>query len=656
MRPMKKNSWGFDARDLNKKIRPQDDFYQYANGGWFKRTKLPADESRWGTFLILRKRTDEQLKALVDSLAKKRAAPGTEAQQIRDFYHSGMDLKRRNALGALPVAPYLKKIAALKRPADIAKLIPELHKDGISVLWGAAVAADDKDVDWNILHLYQSGLGLPERDYYVVQKPEQKRVRAAYRALLVRLFGLAGDDASSAASKADLVIRFETKLARASMKRHEMRDPEKIYHKMPLAKLGSLAKGISWPAYLRSLGVTPPRSLNVLQPLFLKTASSMLRTESLEAWKAYLSSHVLRDAAPLLSEAFVEANFDFYGRTLSGMKEMRPLWRRALSMTDGALGEALGKLYVEKHFPPEAKAQIDQLVENVFAAYEERLKNVPWMSPKTKERALEKLHAMTRKIAYPEKWKSYRGLVVKPDDLFGNALRSARYENRRNLRKLGKRVDRSEWLMTPQMVNAYYNPTTNEIAFPAAILQPPYFGPEQDASLNYGAIGGVIGHEITHGFDDEGSKFDKRGNLKSWWTKEDRARFEKRARVLEKQFDRYELHGVRVNGKLTLGENIADLGGYAIALDAYKRHLEQAGAEVIDGFSPLQRFFFGAALDWRQIAAPELEKTMILTDPHSPNVFRVNGPASNLPEFYDAFGLKKGDKLYRKPEDRAEIW
>jgi putative endopeptidase len=338
------------------------------------------------------------------------------------------------------------------------------------------------------------------------------------------------------------------------------------------------------------------------------------------------------------------------------MKEMKPLWRRTLAVVNGSLGEELGKLYVKKHFPPSAKKEMNKLIDNLFAAYRERLKKLDWMSTTTKKRALTKLSLMARKIGYPDKWKGYKGLVVRSDDYFGNMMRSSAYEQRRNMKKLKKPVDRSEWHMYPQTVNAYYNPGTNEIAFPAAILQPPYFGPELDAGINYGAIGGVIGHEITHGFDNDGSKYDGKGNLLKWWTPEDRKRFERKAKVLENQFNQYELHGVKVNGKLTLGENIADLGGYAIAFDAYKRHLATTKTQVVDGFTPEQRFFFGMAQDWKEITRPESLKTMMLTNEHSPHEFRVNGPASNLESFYEAFGVKKGDKLYREPKNRAKIW
>ena len=642
-----KKHWGFDIRDIDKQTRPQDDFYQYANGGWFKKNKIPHDESRWGTFLILRKKTDEQLRALIERARDK---------QIHGLYRSAMDMKLRNKLDAKPLKPWLDKIAAVSTHDELVMLIAELHRLGIGVAWGAGVDQDEKQTDKNIMHLGQGGLGLPDRDYYLGEHPEQVRVRDAYRTHVERMFGLIGESKADAIRKADMVIAFETVLAKASMKKEEMRDPHKVYHKMTLAKLQKTAPHISWHTYFRLLGANKPFALNVHQPEFIRITSAHLKETSLEVWRAYLAWHLVTETAAHLSNRFVQADFDFYGRVLTGAKKMKPEWRRALAIVNASLGEAVGKLYVTKHFPPEAKKKIDELVSDIFAVYEERLKKLDWMSPATKKKALKKLHTMTRKIGYPKRWKSYKGLVIKPNDYFGNVLRSALYEHRRNLKKLGKKVDRDEWHMTPQMVNAYYNPTTNTIAFPAAILQPPYFSSLQDDALNYGAIGGVIGHEMTHGFDDEGSQFDAHGDLKSWWTTEDRKRFERKAKVLEKQFNAYALHGVKVNGKLTLGENIADLGGYAIALDAYHRHLAKVGHTVIDGLTPLQRFFFGMALDWRTLSRPEFQKTMMLIDPHSPEIFRTNGPVSNLPEFYEAFGVKKGDKLYRAPKERAKIW
>lgn len=653
----REQSWGFDTRDIDKRVRPQDDFFHYANGGWLKRNKIPQDEPRWGTFSILRRRTEQQLKSIVDTIQRDpKVRRNSEAKQVRDLYASAMNMSRRNALGLAPIRPLLKKIERLQGAKEIIALIPELHRDGISVLWGVTVDVDEKNAETYILHLFQSGLGLPERDYYLVDKPEQMRVRTAYQMHLVKMFALAGFDKKRSLKSAEQVFAIEKPLAAASMRRHELRDPHKIYHKLSVAGLARLSPSIPWRWYLNALGIKKARSLNVMQPRFMKTADRLLRTMPLEAWKSYLTWHVLASSAYHLSDPFLRTQFDFYGRVLTGSRKLKPSWRRALAVTEACLGEALGKLYVKKHFPPEAKRKIDELISNLFTVFEDRIQRLDWMSSKTKRQAIKKLHMIDRKIAYPRKWKSYRGLRINRSDYFGNVLRSTRYEHRRNVRRLGRPIDRLDWYCPPQTVNAFYNPPTNEILFPAGILQPPYFGPKQDDAINYGAIGGVIGHEITHGFDDEGSKFDAHGNLKNWWTKTDRRRFEHKARVVKRQFERYTYHGLPINGKLTLGENIADLGGYAIALEAYGRHIVGKGTHIIDNFTPLQRFFLGAAQDWRELTRPEIAKTAILIDPHAPHIFRMNGPASNLSEFYEAFGVKKGDRLYRSPKARAKIW
>ncbi|HVW82745.1 MAG TPA: M13 family metallopeptidase [Candidatus Paceibacterota bacterium] len=655
---MAKRKWGFDTTDLDTNVRPQDDFYKYANGGWMKANTIPHDEAMWGTFQMLRKRTEHQIKAILDELMRKRAKSGTPEQIIGDFFRSGMDAKRRNALGMRPLLPLLEKIRGIEDRAGLFALINELHQSGLGVPWGAVAGQDDKKSDANILHLYQDGLGMPDRDYYLKDDAESKRVRAAYQRHLARMFALLGESSKTAAASAATVYALEERLAKASMRKEDRRNPDKVYNKMSSGALKKLAPGYPWAEYFTAIGAPDLRSLNVMQPQFVRAAASLLKAAPLENWKTYLMWHVASDAAPYLSEEFEQANFDFYGTVLSGQRQMKAPWRRVLAVVNGSLGEELGKLYVKKHFPPEAKRAIDELVSNLFAAFCARLAALDWMSPATKRAALAKLAKMDRKIGYPKRWKTYRGLAIKPGDYFGNVLRSARFEQRRNIKKLKKPVDRSEWFMYPQTVNAYYNPGTNEIAFPAAILQPPYFGPDQDAGINYGAIGGVIGHEITHGFDNDGSKYDARGNLRKWWTPADRKRFERKAALLKRQFDRYELHGLKVNGKLTLGENIADLGGYAIALDAYRKHLEKNPAEnaSIGSFTPVQRFFLGMAQDWRELVRPEAEKTLILTNEHAPHELRTNGPASNLPQFYAAWNVKKGDKLYRAPRDRAKIW
>ncbi len=654
---MKKKGWGFDTQDMDPSIRAQDDFFRHVTGTWMKQNEIPADESAWGSFIILRKSTETKLKNILAEFVKlKRVTKGTPEQLIRDFYHSGMDIATRNKLGARPLEPLLEKIDAITAKSDLIAFITELHLLGIGLPWAAVVAPDDKNSDVNIIHMYQSGLGMPDREYYLSDKPEQVRVRNAYTLHVANLFKLLGEDKNAAKKKAGIVLALETSLAKASTPKEDARNPDKVYHKMSVSQLRKIAPMIAWPTYFSTIGANNLRSLNVMHPKFMKEVNCLIEKTSITDWKTYLSWHIVLEAASYLSEEFVQTNFNFYGKVLSGAKEMKQLWRRTLAVVNGSLGEELGKIYVKEYFPPSAKRAMDELITNLFTAYRERIKQLDWMSAITKKRALKKLSMMVRKIGYPDKWKSYKGLEILANDYFGNILRSSRYEQRRNMRKLKKPVDRSEWHMYPQTVNAYYNPGTNEIAFPAAILQPPYFGPELDAGINYGAIGGVIGHEITHGFDHEGSKYDGKGNLHKWWTPKDRKHFERKAKVLEEQFNQYELHGVKVNGKLTLGENIADLGGYSIAFDAYKRHLAKTKTKIVDGFTPEQRFFLGMAQDWKEISRPESQKTMMLVDEHSPHEFRVNGPTSNLLEFYEAFSVKKGDKLYREPKDRAKIW
>lgn len=650
--------WGFDTRDLDTTIRPQDDFYRYAAGGWLSRNPIPKAEARWGSFTILRYNTDKKLRAIVTELLEKRGAKqGSPEQMVRDFYRSGMDLKRRNALGAKPLAEMQKRIRAMKTQKDLERVMAELHVLGVGVLFGAAVDQDSKKSTDYILHLYQDGLGMPERDYYLKDDKESKRVRDAYLLYLVKFFRLLGKSPKEAIAARDTVMRIETALAKVSMNKEDRRDADKTYHKKTLRELSKLAPQIDWPLYMTRTGAKSPVSVIVMQPEFLRAAGMHLASVPLDDWKVYFEFHLANDYAGYLSASFVRAAFSFYGTVLSGTKVMRPLWRRSLAATNASLGELLGQIYVKKHFPPEAKKKMLELVADLFTAYEARLKNLDWMSPATKKKALKKLGAFTRKIGYPDKWKSYAGLIIKADDFAGNAMRSAVYEHKREMKKLGKPIDRKEWFMTPQTVNAYFAPNLNDIVFPAAILQPPFFDFAADDALNYGAIGTVIGHEITHGFDDQGSKYDHNGNLKSWWTKEDRERFDKKAELVRKQYDGYTVaDGVSVNGKLTLGENIADFGGFAIAFDAYQLRLKKTGRKDIEGFTPEQRFFLGGTLFDRENSRPEFQKMQVLTDPHSPSEFRINGPVSNISAFYDAFGVKKGDKLFRDPAIRTTVW
>lgn len=653
---MKKNTWGFDVRTLDKRVRREDDFFRYTNGTWLEKNSIPPTESRWGTFTMLRHETEKQLRVIVNGLSGTRYQKGTPGQLVADMYRSATDLSARRAAGTRPIEPLRKRLDAIGTKEALLAFLPVLHRSGIDAFFGAGVDQDMRRSEKHILYIHQDGLGMPDRDYYLLDNPESKRVRAAYAAHMGRLFALFGMPKKDIDWKTGAVMRIETRLAKASMDKVTLRDPDKVYHKRSLAALASSTPSLGWRRYLRDIGAGAPRSLIVCQPGFLREAEKLIAEMPLSDLKAYLEWHLFSETASLLSERFVRENFR-YSQALTGTKKMRPLWRRGLGAVNGSVPEALGVLYVRKHFTARSKRMMDALVDDLFAAYADRLKKLDWMTPGTKRKAVAKLRAMTRKIGYPKRWKTYRGLDIRPDDFAGNMFRVEAYEHARDMRKLKKPVDRDEWFMPPQMVNAYFNPGLNEVVFPAAILQAPFFDATVDAAVNYGAIGYTIGHEITHGFDDQGSKFDGKGNLKSWWTATDRARFEKKAAILARQYDRYEVApGMPVNGKLTLGENIADLGGISIAFDAYQNRLKRSARKDIGGFTPEQRFFLGCAQGEREIARPEILKTLVMTDPHSPAEFRVNGPLSNLPEFYAAFGVKKGDKLWRDPKDRARIW
>lgn len=655
---MQKRGWGFDARDIDTKARPQDDFYRYANGGWLKRNTIPPHEASWGSFLMLRYDTEKKLHALVTKVqAMKHLKHGTPEQMVRDLYRSGLDMKRRNALGLSPLRPWLGRIEKIRDVPSLVSTFAHLEKIGGGGPWGLMVDQDMRNSERYIVHLGQSGLGMPDRDYYLKDDAESKRVRAAYRKHLEAMFALMGAGTAEAKRNCETIMRIETAIAKISMTKEDLRDVDKTYHKMRVSALSRLTRNIDWHSYFRIVGAGNAREVIVMQPKFLKAVSAMLASEPLEDWKTYLTWHLVGGAASHLSAKFERQNFAFYGTALSGVKVMKPLWRRALRAVNGNLGEVLGKLYVQEYFGPEAKHKIKTVVADLFEAYEARIRNLDWMSAATKKKAVKKLHQVTRELGYPDKWRSYRGLVIRPDDYFGNAVRATLREHARVMRRLNKPVDRKEWFTTPQTVNAYCSYGLNSIVFPAAILQPPFFSVSADDALNYGAMGTVIGHEITHGFDDQGSKFDGKGNRKTWWTKRDRTRFDTKAKVLVKEFNTYKVaDGLAVNGQLTLGENIADLGGVSIAYDAYRLRLEKSGCRDVGGFTPEQRFFLGFALFERELRRPEAQKTQVLTDPHSPGEFRINGPASNLPEFYEAFGVQKGDKLYREPKDRAKIW
>lgn len=655
---MKKKDWGFDVRDMDRSVRPQDDFYHYVGGNWLTKNPVPPQESRWGSFLILRYDTEKKLRAIVTELQNtKKLANGSPEQKVRDFYLSGLDLKRRSTLGLTPLQMWLDRIKKIEDVDSLVRVIAHLEKIGGAGPWSMGVDQDMKDSERYLVHLGQSGLGMPDRDYYLKNDAESARVRTAYGKHLEAIAKLMGKSVTEAKRDQETILRLETAIAKISMAKEDIRDVDKTYHRMSVRALAQKAPGINWQDYLKIVGAPKVKEVVVMQPKFFAAMGALLAKESIADWQTYLTWHLVGGAASYLTPAFEKQNFAFYGTTLSGVKVMKPLWRRALGATNGALGELLGQIYVKQHFSHEEKKEMNKIVDDLFAAYEARIKNLDWMSGATKKKALVKLRQVNRKIGYPDKWRSYKNLEIIPDDYLGNALRAVLHGHQRAMRRLNKPVDRKEWFMSPQTVNAYCSFGLNDVVFPAAILQPPFFSLTADDALNYGSIGSVIGHEITHAFDDQGSKFDGKGNRKTWWTKADTARFTKKAQVLVKQFNTYRVaDGVKVNGQLTLGENIADLGGVSIAFDAYQLRLKKSGRIDIDGFTPEQRFFLGFALFDLENKRPEMEKTQVLTDPHSPSLFRINGPASNLPEFYAAFAVKKGDKLYRAPNDRAKIW
>lgn len=650
--------WGFDVRELEPTIRPQDDFYRYVNERWMDANPIPKEESRWGTFIKLRFDADKRLRAILDELESAKRLPSDSPERlVRDFYRSGMNMELRNKLDLAPLSELRDDIARAKDHVALQKVIAKLHRLGVGVLFGMGVDQDAKQSDRYALHLFQDGLGMPDREYYLKDDPESVRVRDAYVRHVEGLFVLLGRTKEAAAKEALAFIAFETALAKVSMKKEDARDAEKTYHPHTIIRLKKLAPSFGWDQYLTRTNAGHVTDLIVMQPQFVESATKLFAALPLSEAKAYLEWHLVSDFSGLLSDRFIKHSFSFYSTTLMGTKVMKPLWRRVTNVVNGHVGELLGQIYVKKHFPPEAKEKMNAIVDDLFTAYEARINSLDWMGPSTKKKALVKLRALTRKIGYPDKWKSYKGLEINAKDFVGNVMRSNEYEHKRAMKKLKGPIDRGEWFMYPQTVNAYFAPNLNDIVFPAAILQPPFFGLSNDAGLNYGCIGAVIGHEITHGFDDQGAKFDHEGNLKTWWTPEDKKRFEAKGARVEEQFNEYTVaDGVHVNGKLTLGENIADLGGLSIAYDAYQLELERNGRRDIDGLTPEQRFFIGFALFERENMRPEVEKFQVLNDPHSPGKFRINGPLSNFEPFYDAFGVRTGDQMFRAPKDREMVW
>lgn len=648
---------GIDLTNLDTTVVQGADFYQYACGGWMKKHPLTNEYSRFGSFDMLAENNREQLKGLIVEIAAGQNAQGTIGQKIGDIYNLAMDSVKLNADGVTPIQADLEKIASVKDKSEIVPLMAELAHSGVFPYFSFYVGADIMDSKSNLFQLYQGGISLGEKEYYLDNDDVTVNIRNKYKEHIVKMFQLAGFDEAAAKKKMEAVMDIETRIAKASFSAVEQRNPAANYHKMSLDELKKEIPGIDWDAFLNGIGVKGVTELSVSQVDPIKEVEKIINSLPVENQIAYMQWSLIDRAAGYLSDDLVAQNFDFYGKTLSGKQTNQPRWKRAVSTVNGVLGEAVGQMYVEKYFPAAAKERMVQLVKNLQTALGERIRNLEWMGDSTKIKAIEKLNSFYVKVGYPDKWRDYTGLNIEKDSYWANVKRATEFELDYMLSKAGKPVDRDEWGMTPQTVNAYYNPTTNEICFPAGILQYPFFDMNADDAFNYGAIGVVIGHEMTHGFDDQGRQFDKDGNLKDWWTAEDAKRFEERAQVMVNFFDSIQvLPGLNANGSLTLGENIADHGGLQVSFQAFKNATKDAPLPVKDGFTPEQRFFLSYAGVWAGNIRDEQIRLQTKSDPHSLGRWRVNGALPQIGAWYDAFGIKEGDPMYLAPEKRVSIW
>ena len=645
-------TWGFDASGMDTSVKPGDDFYQYANGKWDARTTIPGDRVRYGNFDKLAELSENRVHEILEEAAAGKLSD-PDAAKIRAAYVSFMDQALADKLDAKPMAADLAKIRAVKSRDEFTALMGKANTGAFTTILPVGIQIDQKSPERYAVYTGTAGLGLPDRDYYL--QPSFAQKKAAYLAYVQQMLTMIGWE--NPAENAKAIVGFEDKLAEATWPRSERRDRDKTYNPMTLAQLQALTPGFDWKRYL--VGTELPKvdrfvvTTNTAFPKFAQVYSAT-PLATLKAWQAF---HVADAAAPYLSKRFVDASFEFHNKTLAGQPEQRPRWKRAVAFTDGAIGESVGRVYVARYFPPESKAKMLALVGDIQSALKNRIEHLPWMSDATKAKALEKLAKFTVKIGYPVKWRDYSKLTLKDGDLYGNVIRAGAFEWRRDVARLNKPVDKTEWGMTPQTVNAYYNPVNNEIVFPAAILQPPFFDPNADAAINYGGIGAVIGHETSHGFDDQGRKSDGNGVLTDWWTPEDAAKFNAQAKKLGEQYSAFEpVPGAHLNGSLTMGENIGDMGGLSLAYDAYHASLHGQPAPVIDGFTGDQRVFLGWAQVWREKIRPDFARQMVVVDPHSPARFRVNGTIRNIDGWYSAYDVKPGDKLYVPPEDRVRIW
>ena len=646
---------GIGADGMDVSVRPGDDFFEYVNGRWVEATEIPADKARYGTFDILRDESQENVKAIIEESATGDFAKGTDEQKVGDLYRSFMDMDTRDARGIAPLQPELDRIDAISNYDDLAVYFASVMTRNLDAPFAIGQVADFKNPKQYMIYAAQSGLGMPDREYYFKADEASVELRAKYVEHIEKMFGLAGFDAGAAA--AEIIMALETRLAEQNMKKEDARNWSENYNKVALQDLPGLMPNFNWDGYLAAADLQDLDAIVFFTTDYVKALDGIITDTDIDTWKTYLYWSALNRTASRLTSALDQQDFEFYGKALSGTEEQRALWRRAVNSVNGMVGEVVGKVYVKEHFPPEAKERMLTLVGNLVNAYEKSIKELDWMSEETKAEALDKLSKFTPKIGYPDEWRDYSALDIEANDYYGNVERASLAEYQRFMDRQGGPVDRTEWAMTPQTVNAYYMPPLNEIVFPAAILQPPFFDLEADDAVNYGAIGAVIGHEIGHGFDDTGSTFDGDGVMRNWWTDEDRAAFDARTGVLVEQYNGYQpFDDLSVNGEFTLGENIGDLGGISIGLLAYQMSLNGEEAPVIDGFTGVQRVFLGFGQVWRGKSRDEALRLQIETNPHSPSRYRANGSVRNVPEFYEAFDVSEDDALYLAPEDRVKIW
>jgi putative endopeptidase len=645
----------FDKSGMDTTIKPGDNFFLYANGAWMKTTTIPDDQSGWGSFYTLYEDNQKNLKGILEDALKANSAKGNLEQKVGDYYASGMDTMAIEKVGAEPLKPMLAKIDAVKDYKELMNLVAESNAAGEGFLIGFYVTADEKNSTQNIAAFYQSGLSLPEKEYYTRMDSATIAARNGLVDYAKKMFTFTGTDSATAGKNAAAILALETEIAKSHRTPVELRDPQKNYNKLSIADLDKLSPNVNWPNFFDKMHVKVD-SVDIGQPGYYAALSTLLASQPIDAWKTKLKFDYISNNASLLGKNFQDANFNF-SRIFSGQKKDSDRWKKMVNRVNSGLGELLGQLYVKKYFTETAKQRMDELVNNLQKAFQARINKLDWMSDSTKQRATVKLNAFLKKIGYPSKWKNFDDVTIDKSNFFANAKSVQAHDQKEQVEKIGKPVDKTEWGMSPPTVNAYYNPTNNEIVFPAGILQFPFFDANADDAINYGGIGMVIGHEMTHGFDDQGSQYDDKGNMKNWWATADNDKFKAKTGAVAKQYSGFTvLDNLHVNGELTLGENLADIGGLAIAYDAFKLTKQGQDTAKIDGFTPDQRFFLGFAQVWRLKNRDEILRSRITTDPHSPEMFRVNGPASNFDPFYAAFGVKEGDKMYIKPEDRAKIW